>query len=270
MSSATTPTTDSFVVTKEYRRFVEFCDACRRHRYIGLCYGPPGIGKTQSARRYAQWDLLEPYLHRFFRNADERPAVDWGLCRTIIYTAPVANSPTQIARSVKDLCAHLACAAAEVVNYDEVFTFERNWAELIVVDEADRLKTVGLEQIRDIYDRLGVGVVLVGMPGIEKRLSRYPQLYSRVGFVHRFRPLSTDELRFILTTRWEALGRSLSQSDFTDEEAVAAVLRITGGNFRLLDRLLAQVERVLQINEMKTVTKEVVEAARESLVIGAA
>ena len=160
--------------------------------------------------------------------------------------------------------------AAEVVDHDQALGFGREWAELVVVDEADRLKMVGLKQIRDIYDRQGVGVVLVGMPGIEKRLSRYPQLYSRVGFVHRFRPLSAEEARFILKNKWEALGRNLDPSDFTDEETVAAVLRITGGNFRLLDRLLAQVERVLQINEMKTVTKEVVETARENLVIGVA
>jgi hypothetical protein len=45
--------------------------------------------------------------------------------------------------------------------------------------------------------------------------------------------------------------------------------RHTGGNFRLVQRLFSQIERILRINELQTITQEVVEAAREPLVVGA-
>ena len=107
------------------------------------------------------------------------------------------------------------------------------------------------------------------MPGIEKRLARYPQFYSRIGFVHEFRPLGADEIRQLLTRCWLPPGVHFPEQPL-NLEAVAAIIRMTGGNFRLLNRLLTQMERILEINSLREVTKSVVEAARESLVIGEA
>jgi DNA transposition AAA+ family ATPase len=107
------------------------------------------------------------------------------------------------------------------------------------------------------------------MPGMEKRLSRYPQLYSRIGFAHHYRPLQGDELTFVLTRHWRRLGLALDDADFTDVQAIAAIARITGGNFRLLQRLFVQIGRILKINGLSAITDEVVEAARSTLVIGA-
>ena len=49
---------------------------------------------------------------------------------------------------------------------------------------------------------------------------------------------------------------------------MAGIARITGGNFRLVQRLFVQIERILRINAVQTITQEVVDAAREQLVIG--
>ena len=306
----------AFVETKPYRLFREFCDACRRDRYIGLCYGPPGVGKTLSARHYTDWDRVEPadpYTGRGAFRPGEVPGNG-----SVFYTATVVNSPGQIERDIAALRGKMTELVLQRLRGEEESRIaaarrrlEREQAHhrnqghrfagkakqlrraetalsravlghaerrrelgdptgLIVIDEADRIKVAGLEQVRDVFDRGGVGVVLVGMPGLERWMTRYPQLYSRIGFVHAFRALTAEEVRELLGQRWRPPGVSLPEDLLRDVEGVAALIRVTGGNFRLLHRLLAQVGRILEINGLGVVTREVVEAAREVLVIGAA
>jgi hypothetical protein len=86
--------------------------------------------------------------------------------------------------------------------YDTLHEFEARLeaipdpTTLIVVDEADRLAMNSLEQLRSIFDQSGLGMVL-----IEKRLARYPQFFSRIGFVHEFRSLSDADLQVLLAPK---------------------------------------------------------------------
>lgn len=95
-----------------------------------------------------------------------------------------------------------------------------------------------------------------------------PQLYSRIGFSHEFSNLSKDETHHILEYQWADLGIDLTLEDFSDYEAITTIIKITKGNFRLIHRLFTQIDRVLKINNINTITVDVVEAARDSLVIG--
>jgi AAA domain len=87
-----------FVVTTEHRRFAEFCDACQRYGYIGLCYGSPGVGKTLSARYYANWDQVEAY--RSTPHASERAFAPVAGSQTIFYTPEVVNSPRRLEEDI--------------------------------------------------------------------------------------------------------------------------------------------------------------------------
>lgn len=303
-----------FVETLEYRRFAEFCEACRRYRYIGLCYGPPGVGKTLSARHYARWDTIRDVDVYTVSDEELMAILATGQPDTVFCTASVINTPKSIEGDLSQARNLLYRIAREPIHREHKAAMDRQrdhyekarneyfangeWinlfgeqrpppeapayvelarmfaqrektivdpTSLVLLDEADRLKMAGLETVRDIFDRSQIGLILIGMPGIEKRLARYPQLYSRIGFVHEFRPLSAAEVRRLLAESWTPPGVHLPP---LDEETTAVIVRITGGNFRLLVRLLAPTERIVEINELPNVTRQAIEAARESLVIG--
>jgi hypothetical protein len=94
-----------------------------------------------------------------------------------------------------------------------------------------------------------------------------PQLYSRIGFAHEYRPLTPDELTAVLTRRLPD-GAEADDGGIAHATAIATIVRITGGNFRLVDRLVTRIERIQSLNKLTELTPEVVDAARVSLLIG--
>lgn len=274
-----------FISTKEYKKFEELCNSCKDYKYIGLCYGAPGIGKTLSANQYSNWKQLKSYHDCNFRNffyAPELISIPSGIleCDTIIKTASATNTPARIEKGV--------FSDAYILKFMKDFTITKkvdtsnsglspltdsmeerfSGIKLIIVDEVDHLKYTSLEQLRNIYDRFEFGMVFIGMPGIERRFSRYPQLYSRVGFLHEFKPLSRDEMTFIIENHLNQLGTKISMDNFSDYETLNTIVRITKGNFRVLTRLFQQLERLMKVNNVASINTDLVNSAREVLVVG--
>ncbi len=261
-----------FIATAEHLRFVEFASAVRQYRYIGLCFGAAGVGKTLSARRCANWDRANPTpLMRYRASKATERRIDAALAksRTVFYTPSVGVTSAVLRR---DLDALLTTASTSIdlhLGQDpDTAGEDQARIELVIIDEADRLSHTALECARDLFDRADFGLILIGMPGIEKRMARYPQLYSRVGFAHHFHPLQGKDLSFVTTHHCRRVCSSAARGA-PNAQAIAAIGRITGGNFRLLHRLLVQIERVLKINKLTVITMDVIDAARSMLVIGA-
>ena len=204
-----------FIATREHRRFVEFANAVRSHRYIGLCYGPAGVGKTLSARRYANWDLAEPLLNSWGPDdaSDHKVHAALARSRTLFFTPSVSGTLNEAQQEFKWLSGKINDSIDRHVNPGVRIHDRRKplleRIELVIVDEAERLKYAAIEHLRDVFDRNDVGLIFIGMPGIEKRMSYFPQLYSRVGFAHQYPPLQRDEVIFVLQRHCKKFGVTL-------------------------------------------------------------
>jgi len=260
-----------FLPTRQHRRFVEFADAVRRHRYIGACYGAPGIGKTLSARTYAAADDYDQWAgDRFTRGAVLPPALL--ASRTAMLTPGVTTTARELETQIYTRCGALGADIARTLRPDvspELSPASPLGTELLIVDEADRLKTNGLELVRDYLPQ-------------QRRRSR-PDRDARLRTATRPLPpaLQPRRLRPPLYRHpprpvpvLAAARHDLRPERPTDVESVVTIVRITGGNFRLVERLMNQVARIMTINNLDTInlldtiTPDAIEAAREVLVVG--
>ncbi len=262
--------TSDFLVTNHYKRFEEFCEYCRDNGYIGLCYGKPGVGKTESARQIANWDVIEPLLGKSPRMRQVPESVTNSV--TAFLTPGVTATPKKLEANLNLLRNRLDELIDQSLSWHrpELWIEKRQskHARLLIIDEADRLKFPSLELVRDIYDRGkgSVGVVLIGMPGIERRIKRLGQLHSRVHLAYEFEALNADDTRRFIAQKWQNLGLPL----FADDAVSSTIMRIANGNFRVLNRIFTEIVRLQKLNCLPLITPDLIETARDGLLLGVA
>jgi hypothetical protein len=80
--------------------------------------------------------------------------------------------------------------------------------------------------MRSIFDEGTAGTVLIGMPGIKKRIAQFPQFYLRIGFVHEFGPLDANQAQELLDQRWTPAGVTLPDEKLIPEVVAKFQLKV--------------------------------------------
>lgn len=264
----------SFVPTRHSTRMWEVIDRVRAEGCMGLVCGVPGVGKTLTAERYGAWGKWE-------REYQGVLPMTWRSRSRVRYVAiHAANTAMTFLRELCALVGKEVRPGARRAELSGVWRdLESRDLDAILIDEADRLGTEALEVARDLYDRTRVRVILMGMPGLEKKLERLPQLHSRIGFYYPYAPLTVGETAIFMAkanedwagpTTGPRMRKRIPERKWTSNElaAIEVIHRATDGIPREIRRMIERIEGLLQINEADEMTPDIARSAGEQLFRG--
>jgi DNA transposition AAA+ family ATPase len=112
--------------------------------------------------------------------------------------------------------------------------------EMLMVDEADRLQPDTFPEVRDISDKLGIAVVLVGTDRLDAAIGRDEQVKNRFLAHRRFGKLLGKEFEETISI-WEQKVIALPvPSNLTKANSQKLLLKATGGYIGRLDEILRE------------------------------
>lgn len=193
---------------------------------MGLIYGEPGLGKSQTALWLAcKYDAI--YLR-----ATNLMTGRWLL--------------EEIVKEMDEIPRYLTSD-----NFNLIVQELKQKPQLIIVDEIDylmnNLKTI--EILRDIHDETNCPIIFVGMGLAHKKLERYKHLFDRFSEIVKFETFGVNDLSQIVS--------QLSEVTFTPD--AVEYIHTKYNRFRQIVQLINQMETFAKDNNLTEITKEITE-----------
>ena len=190
---------------------------------LGLYYGDPGLGKTEAAQHLC---IKKP--NYVYIRAKTAWTIRWML--------------NDLLGELNEQPAGRTEAAYERLR-DTLLKDRRP----IVIDEVDHMlhDSKVIETMRDIYDETGNPFLLIGMQDAERKLKRFPHLYSRFADVQKAKKISPEEILEISDQLCELP---------LEEKSAELLFEKTNGEFRKIMRWLKILERKAQTNSLTVIS----------------
>ena len=192
---------------------------------MGLVYGEPGLGKSQTAL--------------------------WLACKYDAIYLRATNLMTGrwlLEEMVKELDEIPRFLTSD--NFNIVVKKLKQKPQVIFIDEINYLvnnyKTI--ETLRDIHDETGCPIIFIGMGLAHRKLERYKHLYDRFSEILKFETFGVDDLSQII-------GK-LSEITFTPD--AIEYIHTKYNRFRQIVQLINQMETFVKDNNLAEINMEVI------------
>lgn len=193
---------------------------------MGLVYGKPGLGKSQTAL--------------------------WLACKYDGIYLRASNLMTGrwlLEEMVKELDEIPRFLTSD--NFNIIVKKLKQNPQVIFIDEIDYLmnnyKTI--ETLRDIHDETGCPIIFIGMCLAHRKLERYKHLYDRFSEILKFETFGVNDLSQIIN--------QLSEVTFTPD--AIEYIHSKYNRFRQIVQLINQIEIIAKDNSFTEITKEIAE-----------
>ena len=219
----------TFVKTQNMKNFIGLVENLinkpKNIPKMGLVYGEPGLGKSQTALWLAcKYDGI--YLR-----ASNLMTGRWFL--------------EEMVKELDEIPRFLTSD-----NFNIVVKKLKQSPQAIFIDEIDYLmnnyKTI--ETLRDIYDETGCPIVFIGMGLAHRKLERYKHLYDRFSEILKFETFGVNDLSQIIN--------QLSEISFTSDSI--EYIHTKYNRFRQIVQLINQMETFAKDNNLTEINMEVI------------
>ena len=216
-----------FVKTKNVKRLVALLDEVQKLPpnipKLALVYGEHGLGKTHS--------------------------VIWWATRNDAIYVRANNEMTQnglLKVIVEELDEKPFFFMQE--NYNLILKHLKLEPKIIIVDEVDYLLNYNnpIEILRDIQDKTGIPIVLVGMGMVDKKVARLKHFDDRIYKKLKFEHFDENDIKEIL--------ESMTELNFTDDAITYLATRTN--QFRQLVKVVNKIEKVAKTNQIKELDEQ--------------
>lgn len=176
-----------------------------------IVHGSPGLGKSEAVKELAR------------------------ILRGIYFYCAPGHTPRSLCLQILDSCQQMSLHNSTSELIDDLAKYLRSNKAPLFLDDCDNLTSKGtlLETVRAVHDLSGQPVIMVGMTGFLKKVSRHPQVLDRSHIVE-FTALTLQDIQSL----------SLALSDIRFDLALCQqILAASQGKHRLAVRAINYCNR---------------------------